>query len=196
MKKSIYGMFWILSLVIVFLINNSISLAQSSTETTITQDDQSSLDIQQQNQDMQNEAWGTTYYYLSLKSIECIFPYAEKYYVFLKVNGKVVWGPEEIDEDAGSDLSEVVPIKVSKARIELYCNSTNSTSRATFLGKINLTSSDLKTMLDTGEKCYNIIKKYSWTTALYGEYDLCFEVNSTDDSLEASSAGGSVIYFV
>src|SRR3989304_6805740 len=49
MRKSIYGIFWILSLVMVFLANNSISLAQPSLETTNTQDGQNSVNVEQAN---------------------------------------------------------------------------------------------------------------------------------------------------
>lgn len=54
MRKSIYGIFWILSLVMVFLANNSISLAQPSVETTNTQDGQNSVNVEQAN-DLQNQ---------------------------------------------------------------------------------------------------------------------------------------------
>lgn len=89
MGKTIYGMFWILSLVMVFLVSNSVSLAQSLAETTISvQDNQSSADIQQENNGLQ-----------ILKSYTPVYPH--KAYTD---QGKVSIVFSRIPYDVGYDL--------------------------------------------------------------------------------------------
>ena len=133
MKKSIYGMLWIVSLSMILLVNNPVLFAQSPEETTLTQSNQSSIDIQQQDIDQQNQAT-TTYYYLYLRSLEC--NYSNYDYAYLKVNGKTVWGPEEVSFDTGAIMISMDTIQVNKAKIELYVNSTASSKSAKYVNKI------------------------------------------------------------
>lgn len=189
MGKTIYGMFWILSLVMVFLVSNSALFAQSPVETT-TQGEQGSVDIQQQDIDQQNQAATTSYYYLYLRSLEC--NYSNYDYAYLKVNGKIVWGPEELSVDTGGIMISIDPIQVNKAKIELYANSTASSKSAKYVNKIYLTLNDLKNLVDQGEKTYNLTKRYLWNSSEYFDYTLALEVSSTNDDSYAFVGNASI----
>lgn len=169
------------------LVNDSVLFAQSPAETTPTQSDQSSIDIQQQDIDQQNQAATTSYYYLYLRSLEC--NYSNYNYAYLKVNGKIVWGPEELSTDTGGKMISIDPIQVNKAKIELYANNTASSKSAKYVNKIYLTSNDLKNLVDQGEKTYNLTKRYLWNSSEYFDYTLALEVSSTDDSSNAFLEG-------
>lgn len=171
MKRIAYKMVWMVSVLVMLLINNSISSAQLLQETTAyTESDQNSTDTQQQNDDSQKELWKTTYYTLDLKSIYCGSVYGDHEYVAIKVNGTFVWGP--VAMSTGTENISINPISApSSATIELYIGPySNSIYR---IGK----SYKLKDYVDRGEQSYPFTKGKK-TYSSYGAYTVTFEVKS------------------
>lgn len=190
MNKSFCGVLLALSVLTMLFVNNSALFAHSPVETTPAQSDQGSVDIQQQDIEQQNQAATTSYYYLYLRSLNAIDSNYD--YAYLKVNGKIVWGPEELSADTGGIMISIDPIPVNKAKIELYVNNTASSNSAKYVNKIYLTSNDLKNLVDQGEKTYNLTKRYLWNSSEYFDYTLVLEVSSTDDDSYAFVESSSI----
>ena len=149
MRKCVCRILWTLPVLTMLLVNNSILSAQSPVETTTTQRDQGSIDIQQQDIDQQNKT-ATTSYYLYLRSLECT--YSNYDYAYLKVNGNIVWRSQALSMNTNKITISINSIQVNKAKIELYVNSTASSKSATYVNKIYLTLNDLKNLVDQGAK--------------------------------------------
>ncbi len=174
MKRIIYHMVLMLSIVTLFLMSNEISFAQSATEPTIiTESEQNFTDVQQQDSKSHGQQWWkTAYYTLYLKSIYCGSVYGALEYVSIKVNGKFVWGPMAMS--TGTEDISIDAISVpSSARIEVYIGSTSSTSSAKRVGS----PCKLKNYVDKGVVQSPPFKKGSKYT-VYAEYTVTFEVKS------------------
>jgi len=166
-------MFWILSLVIVFLINNSVSLAQSTTEATITQDDQSSVNAEQKDNEIQNQATiDTVYLNLNMFVVGDVLNTEDggTDSIYLKNNGTTIWGPVEASGGDVIDIETVIAVtKSSSVRLELWDGNSGKS-----LGKFSLSFNSLNKIVDKGEYYYNFRNK--WYSSATWNYKLNYEV--------------------
>lgn len=171
MRKSVCRILWMLPVLTMLLVNNSILSAQLLEETTaFTERDRNSVDAKQENDDFQKVWPWKTYYTVTLKSINCSYVYGAMNYVFIKVNGEFVWSD---DMSIGTETLSITKTSVpSSESIELYIGSTSNSSSAKRVGK----SLKLKEYVGKGNQTFPFTKGSKITVR--AEYTVTFEVIS------------------
>ena len=185
MKRIAYKMVWMVSVLVMLLISNSLLFAQSTEETTtIIQSDQNSIDTQQENNDPQSQASVTELFLylnhiLPLDLVNSESNGSDN--IYLNNNGTTIYGPVAVSGSNFYDMNTTIPISsTSSVRLELFDKNSGRS-----LGKVSFSFNTLKKIIDKGERYYTFSHK--WYSSATWKYKLNYEVKSTDDSSDASS---------
>lgn len=180
MRKIIYKLLWAMFFLTVVLVNNSVSFAQSTEETTTIIQSKQNLSEPQENNDPQSKA-NVTVLYLQLNHLLPLDLVNSDSngtdYVYLKNKGTIIWGPVTVSGANFYDMNTTIKVSStsSTASVQLELFDQNS---GRSLGKIRTSFNTLKKIIDQSDRYFSTLTN-SWYSSATWKYKLNYQVKST-----------------
>lgn len=186
MRKSVCRILWTLPVLTMLLVNNPVSFAQSTEETTTIIQSKQNLSEPQENNDPQSKA-NVTVLYLQLNHLLPLDLVNSDSngtdYVYLKNNGTIIWGPVTVSGSNFYDMKTTINVSsTSSVRLELFDQNSGRS-----LGKISTSFNTLKKIIDQSDRYLPTLTN-SWYSSATWKYKLNYQVKSTNSSSSDFSA--------